>query len=363
VRRVVERALALALLLATGRARADPAPAGPAPPDAAHTARLAFVRGSGAEGCPDEEALRGAVARRLGYDPFRADAPRSLEASVRVVGSALHGVVRLRDATGVALGTRYLSEAVDGCAELVAAMALAISIAIDPKVLVSSAPPSPPPPVTAPPPGRAPPAPASPAPDLPVRAAGWTGAPDLTAPPLPVLLPPAPLPPAQETGSLVGWVGLGGLVAGGAAPGVSGGVTLDVGLRWRSFTAAVEGRVDPPVSTGAQGGGSVSAALYTVGVVPCFVIRFAAFCAVGSAGVLHGAGSGVANAKTATTPFGELGPRVGLAFTIGARFEVEAHGDLAFPVTRTTLYLDGRGVWNTPTAGGSGGAGVRVHFP
>lgn len=36
--------------------------------EASPSARLVYVRGAGAEACPDEATLRGAVKQRLGYD-------------------------------------------------------------------------------------------------------------------------------------------------------------------------------------------------------------------------------------------------------------------------------------------------------
>jgi hypothetical protein len=354
VRRVLERALGFAVLLATGWARADPGAPGAAPPDAAHTARLTYVRGSGAEVCPDEEALRGAVARRLGYDPFRSDAPRSVRASVRVAGGGLHGEVQLGDASGAVMGARHLSAAGDDCDELVAAMALAISIAIDPNSL-SSAPPPPPPAAPAPPPGSL-------APPFSARTAPPAGAPDLTAPPLPAPLPPPSPPRAPRAEAPAGWLGLGGVVAAGTAPRISGGVAVQAGLRWGRLSAALEGRADPPASTSAQGR-RVSATVLTVGVVPCFHVRVAAVCAVGSAGVLHGAGAGVARPKSETTPYGAMGPRLGVAIPLVPRLSAEVHGDIAFTLTPTTLELDGRGVWTTPAAAAAFGGGLLVHFP
>src|SRR6188768_3765956 len=46
------------------------------------SARLEYTREVGAESCPDEAALRRAVADRLGYDPFDASAPELLRARV-----------------------------------------------------------------------------------------------------------------------------------------------------------------------------------------------------------------------------------------------------------------------------------------
>jgi hypothetical protein len=49
---------------------------------AAPTSRLTYVRGPGAEKCPDEAELRRAVAERLGYDPFFPAANRTIVAEI-----------------------------------------------------------------------------------------------------------------------------------------------------------------------------------------------------------------------------------------------------------------------------------------
>ena len=51
-------------------------------PDEAPEIRFRWELGTGAESCPGEDALRDAVAARLGYFPFTKGADRSLVASV-----------------------------------------------------------------------------------------------------------------------------------------------------------------------------------------------------------------------------------------------------------------------------------------
>jgi hypothetical protein len=96
------------------------------------SSRLTYERGIGAELCPDESTLRRAVEQRLGYDPFFPWADRTMVARIRADATGLHGTVELLDAAGLVQGSRELSAPAPECAELVAGMALAISIAIDP---------------------------------------------------------------------------------------------------------------------------------------------------------------------------------------------------------------------------------------
>ncbi len=100
--------------------------------EAARSARLIYVRGHGADTCPDEDAVRNAVAARLGYDPFVAFAANILVAHVRREGDGFHTAVGLVDENGVERGARQLTVDSRECADAIAAMALTISIAIDP---------------------------------------------------------------------------------------------------------------------------------------------------------------------------------------------------------------------------------------
>ena len=111
---------------------------------AAESCVLSYVRGQGAEQCPDEARVRQAVAARLGYDPFVAWAKTTVHAQIVREGSLLRGRLFLADAENRARGSRELTAPADRCDELVAALALAISIAVDP-MQASRGVPAPPP--------------------------------------------------------------------------------------------------------------------------------------------------------------------------------------------------------------------------
>src|SRR5580658_7755914 len=115
--------IALPILTATQLALATP------------SARLVYSRGPGAESCPDEAALRKAVASRVGYDPFFAWAEKTIVASLlRVDPKGFVARVHLVDGAGVEHGSRELRSD-QTCADLLDAAALAIAIAIDPLLL------------------------------------------------------------------------------------------------------------------------------------------------------------------------------------------------------------------------------------
>ncbi len=207
--------------MAPATARAQPAP--PA---------LLQVTAPPSTDCPDEAGLSRAVAARLGRDPFAADATRRID--VRFA-PATRGPRRARisihdGASAVAL--RHLVQPGPTCERLADAVTLAVTLAIDPDVLLR------------PPPAPTPPVPAPVAcPEVTCPACAVCPPPPPPPPPLPPPIRPVPRPPV--------FVALTGGVSAGLVPSVTGvfGVSAVVGLdaRWSfdlgaSFTPIVPTR-------------------------------------------------------------------------------------------------------------------------
>ncbi len=293
----------------------------PAPPP---PARLVYTRGAGAAECPDEAALRASVAARLGYDPFRPDAPRTVVASLARDHDQLRAAVEVRSATGDLLGQRSLTSR--DCGELAGAMTLAISIAVDPLSLTR--------------------APATPAPSAP-----------LAPPPL----APEPLagkPPAEPIRPRIA-LGVAGAFGAVPAPTLAG--TVAAGLRFRAFSLDLEGRATLPGSTAVAGGGTVSARGLSVWLVPCFHVRWAFACAVGSVGALQGQGTGTGATTDTTLLFG-AGARLGVDVPIAGVFHAVGYGEVEAPFPRTILRLGTRDGWSTPFLAGAVAAGLMAEF-
>lgn len=188
----------LALLSLAAPAAGDPVPA---------TARLAWVRGDGADTCPDGAWLRGEVARRLRRDPFDDDGPRSVEALVERAPPGWRAVLRVRDREGALLGERTLTHEAASCGPIASASALAVALAVDPDAVIDE-----------PEPARAQPAPRARPRPRPAR---------------PITRVAPPPGPALSLGLLVG-------LSGGLAPGLSptAGLAGSVGLSERWFVRA-----------------------------------------------------------------------------------------------------------------------------
>ncbi len=321
-----------AAMLATVVARAEPRRA----------ARLAYSRAAGAEACPDEPALRDAVAVRLGYDPFTPDRGPLLNATVRRAGGGLRASIEMRNDAGAVVGARELSSTHADCVELASFVALAISLAIDP--LASK----PAPPVDAPVPE-----PLTPPPELPAP------------PPRP---PPAALEKAGVTSdpsrprSLFMAAGA-GITGWGAAPAAAVDIVVSAGFTRAQYSIALEGHAQLPSKIRAERHDSdVEASLLGAALVPCLHYARFAGCGVTLVGALSGS-SNAARPDRQTTPFLEVGLRgvyeQPLSSAVALALWVE--GDAVF--TRTTFLFQDGPVWHSASFGTRLGTALKVYFP
>ncbi len=215
-------------------------------------ARLLYVRGSGAETCPDEEAIRQAVAARLGYEAFKADAILGIAVSVSKDEHLLRARVLLERANGQSIGERELTSGPYECTELASAIELAISIAIDPHVLTRQAPRS-----------------------------GATRSPGLST--APTVFQQSVVPSFH--------IGLGATGSLGLLSQVSLGVSVNGWAQWARLSLGLEVQVDLRVQY-PIGGGQVEAALLAGSVVTCLNASWCGACLLGSGGVMRVIGRG-----------------------------------------------------------------------
>ena len=104
---------------------------------------VSWVRGRGAEQCPDRRELAGEIKRRLGRRVFASGAPRSLEVHVFRDGGTLTSFIYLRDEHGSLLGSRELESDDSSCESIFSATVLAAALVIDPEADLKPASPSP----------------------------------------------------------------------------------------------------------------------------------------------------------------------------------------------------------------------------
>jgi hypothetical protein len=307
--------------------------------DASPSAKLTYLRGAGAEGCPDEAALRRAVAARLGYDVFFPWARRTVVAEIARGPRGFHARLQVVGEDGLVLGTRSLDATSQSCEEVTRALALAISIAVDDFGL-DDAPPTPPA-IEPPPPSSAPTVPSPVEPPPPAPAAIPAPTPPSTPPHFAVALSPI--------------VSL--LVAPGPSVGLEGSFEVRVS---QAFSAGVELRADLPAK---DSHGQVETHLSTVSLVPCLRAPRPLFvCVVASVGDFHESGVGVSNPQAHDAAFASVGPRVGVELPLGGRFFLRTHVEGAFVLLRHEVDLNGGPAFDLPVFAPSVGVGGGVLF-
>jgi hypothetical protein len=306
-------------------------------------ARLVYLRGKGTESCPDEVDVRNAVQQRLGYDPFNQYAASTMfaEVSADPGGNGFVASLKLVDADNAVRGDRQLKTA-GACRELMDAMALTMSIAIDPMSITRNGPP-----------------PDAPPPERPVQ--------DTPRPPddAPANPPPEPDKPVAEKPkqaatyslSLTPYVSL------GSAPSLAVGGALGGDVRFWRLQAGVEARGELPASAEADAQlGRVKSSLIG-GTIFGGLREGPAFLGlVGSLGRLSATSTDTASSNDRSALFLQAGLRVGASFRLTDRFELRARGDMFLNLIRNTLTISGQNAYQYPAVAGDLGIGFAVRF-
>ena len=323
--------------------------------------RLEYARSDRAASCPDQSALKAAVVKRLGYDPFFPAARQTIVVEITNVESGLRAQLHLIDENGIIRGSRELRESSEHCDELVAALALAISIALDPSAAMGAAPESA---------SVAPDAPAS----LPSENADSVGN---TADPEPPPTAPAPVPhakkrapppkqPSQARSAVP--IGLRATLFGvvGAAPAPALGFRVGPSAHWAWFKLSAELSEQFAASSNTQPlGGSAKASILEGKLAPCFAFAQNSLAACGLLGVgaLRSEGQGIDNPSRQSNWNVTLGGRFEYTPRLAGPLHLLLNADVNRSLTPITLRLRGETAWKTPFLSAALGAGVELHFP
>jgi hypothetical protein len=325
---------------------------------AAPTTRLVYSRDADAESCPDEDALRRAVAARVGYDAFFPWAKRTIVARISRSDGAFVASVDLVDERGIRHGGHQLRTESE-CSDLLDAVALAVAIAIDPQLLLarpapiesaSQVTPAPPQPMDVPSPvtSAAPPVPPA------------------DVQPAPVLPGPTRAPPVVFEGSL-------GVTASiGVTPAPAVGGTLGGAIRWRplrrglpamlQLSLGLEGFVAGSTDA-ARGGGSISSVPVLATLVPCLHVGPVFACPLAQAGTVFIAGEGVTGAQSATSRWWAVGGRVGGSLRLTDRLDLRLRVDVLRDLSLAAVQFNDQPQWTAPPVAGALGVDAVVRFP
>lgn len=282
---------------------------------ASPSAKLVYVRGASAERCPGEPELRKAVAVRLGYDPFFPTANKTVIADVVRTDAGFRAKVRIIRDDGVVRGERELATTGADCGELVAALALAISIALDD--LDER------PPVT----------PAEP----PTTELAVEPLPPATAAERPATVPaPAsatpPLRPSLR-------VSLGPALSTGTAPAAAAGASLAAGVRLRRASLRVDGRAELPASEPfviptSPSSGRVTTSVFVATASACGHLSIAFGCAGGGIGRIATETRDLLRNASDAAPFAVLVARLGAEIELGTSFFLSPLLEVSVPLAR-----------------------------
>jgi hypothetical protein len=309
----------------------------------------------GAEGCPDEAALREQVAERLGYDPFREGARRKVSVTIAPKPGGLHARIRTVDPSAESGGAfeRDIDGEAGQCEELAKSVVLAVSLAIDPMSFARR-----PTGVVAAPPV---PTPASP-----------SSAPAAATEPA-TQSPTEPRPAEDGAGASSSpsepWrVGVSGLLRTGfgLVPAPSLGPVVAIHYGPKLWALRLEGSADFPTGATlpAGAGSGVEATLLRAGLGLCVRPIWLVGCARVDLGGLVSSGTSVAQGTPGTTFYADAAVFAGARVVVTSRVGAVLGGDLVVPLNPTKLFLSGftPPAWSTPSVAGSLDLGVDYVF-
>ena len=294
--------------------------------------------------------MRRAVATRLGYDPFRPLASTTLTAEVKREKGLFRGRVRLVDDAGVERGARDLESRADDCSDLTTAMALSMSIAIDPLSMMRAQKPEPEPAPREAQPEAAPAPPDDASSALPAPPPAGDG-------PAGTAHAPASVPDPPRLG-----LGAGGHVAFGVAPAPALGFRVGAELLTKRWSLGLEGRFDLAASSGSSEGGRSSTSLAGGSVVPCLRVPLVWVCGVVLLSRVEAEALDVSAPRTDAFLFFGAGGRLVTAFELPQQLLLRIGGDLLAHPAPFELTLNGRRVHRSSTVSALAGISVARIF-
>ncbi|WP_437897459.1 hypothetical protein [Sorangium sp. So ce124] len=354
---------ALASMAAAAISAAGVAPVRAEPPATPLRVRLEFIRGPGAEECPDEQLLRAETVRAMGgVDPYDAEAAFTMTASIERRRGKLAASMFLRDGDGHGRWFDGFS-AYDDCKVLVTAMALSIAVLLDDAAELAAPPGVPAKPASPPAPPEEPCSPDRPCPPQPAHA----------PPPPPRTAPPVRAPPRSSAlpripAGRLSWVaGLGAVTGLGMTPGVAGGPALSFGARWPAWSVTLEVRGLASLSGNVEAV-DVSVSTLTTDVVFCLDRRSLFACGLAELGILHAAPNVPLNATSRLNLHSGFGARAGIEWPLSENLSARAHADVVRPVAGAAILRHPgapepeRPVWRAPALAVALGIGLQARF-
>jgi hypothetical protein len=311
------------------------------------SAKLVYVRGTGTNSCPDESELRRAVSARIGYDPFFPTASKTVVAQVTRATKGFRARVQIVGDDGRVRGEKDLTTGGDDCNELIATMALAISIALDDLDDGTKAAPD----AAATTPAATTPAAGPPADEEAPRAA----VPETRPKDAPAPAPPTTNAPPSENRRLTMTASAGPALSIGAAPAPSVGGALAATIRYSWAAARFALRGDLPSSGDLERGGRVTTRTVLATAAACVRGDAPFFCAGAGLGSLDATTQEIARPSSDDALLVLLVATGGVDLALGSQLYVEPFVDAGLVLTRHRVSVDGISAYVLPVFAGTAG--------
>jgi hypothetical protein len=339
----------LAGCLAPGAAMAVPA------------ARLVMVQEAALTGCVDEADLWRMVVARLSYDPFSAGSGSTLLVTVARQNAALIGSVEVIDAHGISRGTREIAIESGRCDELLEALSLSLSIAIDPEAALAARAPDA---ELAPAVATEPPAPTPKTLETPPRSALEPTQPRREAPARGSAEPRHSdrEPQRPVTNSAVYALDAEAISMLGVAPVTAFGGALTARRKSHRWALGIGARALSG-SGGVGADGDLRTTVAAGQLEGCFQPGILEYCALAIVGATWARALDVELPHTDSAILVALGARVGLAAPLSQTWSLLVHAELVGVPAPVQAQVDERPVWTAPPLAGGVGLGLRRRFP
>ncbi len=272
--------------------------------------------------CPNQDSFEARLAARLGYNPVNEPATHVAGVAVRISEDTLEARFSLGENGNSKRGERSFSGGLTDCDAVLSGVALALAIALDPRVLTRQAP--------------------EPSPVV-------IFSPVMQAVPEKALVP---LPMPIHVSLAAGVRGSVGLLP---APGL--GPYFEARLRLYSLSLALDGdaSIAPTLSAGA---GRVESSVVRGGLQLCGHAAFVSLCARGTGGGFAAGGSGFENSKRGWQPFATVGPLVGVGWKPIGGLLLNASVGLEVVLIRNAISLGPIELWNSSVLAGNASVSV-----
>lgn len=322
-------------------------------------------------GCWDEAEFRRRVAQRIGYDPFRDEAPVKVSVHVGGAANAVDGHVEWRKASGALMGERRFVAKDGDCKNLLTEMSFSVGLQIEllrPKTSSEPATSS---------------QPAQDATTASASAGTWAGGSDsaaakdatVAARPNPPAKreeqPPASHPALQEgqtepeataSGHWRGWVGFGPGLAWGLSPGATADARLFAGIRVADFSFEIAGEATYPSKQTRWDQSGFRQTLVGASIAACGHLEWLSACGLGRASAVRVTGEGVNKPRSPTGFVAHAGLRVAATAPLGQSWFLSGHVDGLASLTSSRVELNDGIVWEMPRLGALAGIDVAVFF-